>query len=446
MRPLMRPLPLLLFLACSLLAADRPPEISTHRTFIIGLSPFLDKSVKDDVYRGIVRLLVEDLPLDSTLAIYDAFNLQTISQANLPNQRAFNSPKTRANQFASTVGDLKRFLAAAPPKPSHPDLRFQSSLRFPQFYEFLAEKWNTAVGPVNLLLLGSPLYEDAKEPQFSMVKGFFPSDGHLSASREKSVYGLAEPTNTLPNLQVSWVYFGDPWINDLYREKVSRFWTLFLLQRDGALATLSGDLASGLSAFRSATSEPAGSGRAWTLAPGETKIEMLRVSRSIDQTDWLTHGSLADTAQTPPSIMKGPMKIGIRWQDNIDLDLYATPYRGAETLFFQQPRSSEGYYYKDHRSSPGKEYEFIEFETPVDLRQVQAFVNFYKGSSEGGPHGEVRVEFDGKIYGAPFAITASRGNRGRTGEDQGDYWVRVPLQRILKLVPELSVTDTRSNP
>jgi hypothetical protein len=44
----------------------------------------------------------------------------------------------------------------------------------------------------------------------------------------------------------------------------------------------------------------------------------------------------------PPSQMVGPLKIGIRWKENIDLDLYATPRRDAETLFFQHPRSPEG--------------------------------------------------------------------------------------------------------
>src|SRR6185369_17602943 len=119
----------------------------------------------------------------------------------------------------------------------------------------------------------------------------------------------------------------------------------------------------------------------------------------------------------------------------IDLDLYATPRPGAETLFFEHARSPEGYYYKDHRSSPGREYEFIEFESPVDCREVEAFVNFYKGSRPGGPRGEVRIEFDGKIYSAPFAIAGASGNRGRAGNSQQEFWTRVPVQQILKLAP-----------
>jgi hypothetical protein len=158
---------------------------------------------------------------------------------------------------------------------------------------------------------------------------------------------------------------------------------------------------------------------------------MLRVSRNVEIADWLTRGTLSD--ESPPTTLVGPMKIGIRWKHNIDLDLYATPRHGAETLYFEHVRSPEGYYYKDHRSSPGREYEFIEFESPVDAREVEAFINFFKGRCPGGPHGEVRIEFDGRIYGAPFAISAEEGNLGRSGQSQQEFWTRIPVQEILKL-------------
>src|SRR6266850_1333872 len=68
-------------------AAETPKESAPPQPFIIGVSPYLYKSVKDDVYRSIVRLLVEDLPLNSTLAIYDACELKTITHVSLPNAR-----------------------------------------------------------------------------------------------------------------------------------------------------------------------------------------------------------------------------------------------------------------------------------------------------------------------------------------------------------------------
>jgi len=148
--------------------------------------------VKDDVYRSIVRLLVEDLPLNSTLAIYDAFELKTITHVSLPNARVFNSPKTRANQFAAAIRDLKQFLVQEHARPTSSHLKFEGAIRLPQFLDFLAENLPLANGQSQpaVLLIGSPLYQDAKEPGFSMVDGYFPSDGHLQVTREKSIYGL----------------------------------------------------------------------------------------------------------------------------------------------------------------------------------------------------------------------------------------------------------------
>ncbi len=403
--------------------------------YVIGLSPFLDQSVKDEVYRKLVRLLVQELPLNSTLAVYDAFNLKSITQVTVPNARAFQSPKTRANQFAPAIGELKRFLAQAHEKPTQARLNFDAAIRLPQFCDFLAENMPRADSPLNLLLVGSPLYQDPKEPAFSMAEGYFPSDGHLQATREQSVYGYnTEPTGARP-VRAHWVYFGDPWVSELYKEKINRFWALYLERRGGQLITFCADLPIALKALCNGATPEQVPARQWAADPGENKIEMLRIDRSVQLADWLTQDTVRDPAQHPPKVMVGPMKIGIRWKDNIDLDLYATPRPGAETLFFQHTRSPEGYYYKDHRSSPGREYEFIEFESPVDVRHVEAFVNFYKGSCPEGPRGEVRIEFDDRLYSADFAIAAAEGNRGRSAAGQEDFWTRIPVQQILKILP-----------
>ena len=373
------------------------------------------------------------MPLNSTLGIYDAFNLKSITRVTVPGARAFNSSKTRANQFAPAIRDLKAFLAKEHSKPTNAHLNFEGTIRLPQFLDFLTE--NMAGTNLAILVVGSPLYQDAKEPAFSMVDGYFPSDGHLRASRDKSVFGLADAGAT-SSAAVHWIYFGDPWTSDLHKEKVTRFWTLYLEQRGAPLNTFSGDLPTVLQKFRQGTAVGArNAGSRWALDPEQTKIEMLRVGRSVDVADWLTRDGV-QMSQRPPSVLVGPMKIGIRWKNNLDLDLYATPRSGAETLFFQHMRSPEGYYYKDHRSSPGREYEFIEFESPVDVREVEASVNFYKGICPGGARGEVRIEFDGRIYGADFFIPASEGNKGRSSDSQKDFWTRIPVQEILKLTVE----------
>jgi hypothetical protein len=232
---------------------------------------------------------------------------------------------------------------------------------------------------------------------------------------------------------VYWAYFGEPWESDLHREKVTRFWALYLERRGGRLASFSADLATAMSSFTSEAPGPSAASNGWVEDPLQTRPEMLRASRSVELVDWLNGNVLPDANPLPPSEMTGPLKIGIRWKDNIDLDLYATPHRGAETLFFQHSRSPEGYYAKDHRASPGREYEYIEFESPVDVRKVRAFVNFYAGSCPGGPRGEVRLEFLNRIYSGTFAIASAEGNQGRSGPAQADFWTQIPIQEILRL-------------
>ena len=433
----MRPLTILLLLSLGFrnvggapaTARNSAAEIPAGSEYVVGISPFLDKSVKDVIYRGLVRLLVEDLPLNSKLRVYDAFELKSITELSVPNAEAFKSPKTRANQFAPAIRDVKLFLAEEHAKPTNSHLSFEGAIRLPQFLDFLSENLRkTGLSPA-VLLIGSPLYQDPKEPGFSMVDGYFPSDGHLHASREQSVFGFVKDAGPALPLNVHWVYFGDPWVSDLHRERVTRFWSLYLERRAAQLATFTGDLPTAMQSFREGAKP---SPRGWTAAM-ESKIEMLRVSRNVEITDWLTRDDLPDRAPPAPAIRLGPMKIGIRWAPNIDLDLYATPAPGGDTLFFQHVRSPMGYYYKDHRSSPGKEYEFIVFEAPVDVRELEVFVNFYKGYCPGGPRGEVRIEFDGRIYSAPFSIPAERGNLGRSGAAAQEFWTRIPVQEVLKI-------------
>jgi len=404
-------------------------------TFIVGISPFLDVTVKDAVYRSLVRLVVQDLPLNTKLEVYDAFNLKSITALSIPNAKVFNSPKTRANQFALSIGEIRQFLARHNAKPGGAKSGFDGAICLPQFCDFLAQERPQQDGDAKLplLLIGSPLYQDARESGFSMVDGYFPSDGHLGASREQSVFGFNPGAGATQGLLVSWAYFGDPWMSDLHREKVARFWALYIERRGGRLASFSADLATAMSAFSSEAPGRSAASNGWVADPLQTKPEMLRVNRSVNLVDWLTGDALPESSSPPPSQMVGPLKIGIRWKENIDLDLYAAPRRDAETLFFQHPRSPEGYYFKDHRSSPGREYEYIEFESPVDVRKAQAFVNFYDGSCPGGPRGEVRIEFLNRIYGGTFAIASQEGNQGRSGPAQGAFWTQIPIQEILRI-------------
>ena len=99
-------------------AEEAAPTNSPATRYVIGLSPFLDKAVKDDVFRRLVGFVLEDMPLGSSLALYDAYQLQSITQLDIPGVRAFRSGKTRANQFKEPIDKLRKFLATDQPRPA----------------------------------------------------------------------------------------------------------------------------------------------------------------------------------------------------------------------------------------------------------------------------------------------------------------------------------------
>ncbi|MBN9688748.1 MAG: hypothetical protein J0M24_00795 [Verrucomicrobia bacterium] len=413
--------------AATLGVTNRPTE-----RYVVGLSPFLDPARKDDIFRQVVGFLLEGIPLGSSVGFYDAYHLRTIATLTVPEVAAFRSAKTRANQFRTQIGQVRQFLAVDPPRPATNGWTFEGAIRVPQFLDFVSAHLRSPDVPITVILLGNPLHLDPKEPGFSMVDGYFPSDGHLSVGRDRSVYGTLDRRDALSSVTVHWGYLNDPWVSDVHQEKVHRFWTLFVESQEGRLASLCGDLPTLFSGARGILPAEGESPR-WERSAKPGKLEMLRLTRDVGLTDWISQDTITREGRTPPTVRVGSMKIGIRWQGNLDLDLYARPRRGAEPLFFDHVRSPDGYYFKDHRSSPEREFEFIEFESDVSVDAVEAQVNYYAGSSETPPEGEVRIEFAGRIYSGRFSLGAREGNQGRTGGGQSRYWTTLDIPEVLGL-------------
>lgn len=404
------------------------------KSVVVGLSPFLDRGVKDDIYRRLVSLLVQDLPGGASLSIYDAYHLKTVLTVEIPTARPFQNERTRVNQFQQSIRQLRDFLAATSVTAGAEKTPNPDAIRLPEFLDFVME--NVRVSPPTspaILILGSPLHIDPREPASSMRDGYVPTDGHLLAAREKTPYGLRDKTNASPGMVVLWGYFGNPWINELHRESIERFWSLYFQVRGGRLGSFSSDLATVFTGLRRSPADLPPPSDA--LDADSKRIAMVRLNRRLDPTDWITRDTVSGVTEEPPTSFVGPMKIGIRWRGAIDLDLYARPKRTGETLFFEHPRSPEGFFDKDHRVSPDHDFEYVEFESPVDIREVEAAVNFYAGTVSAPVSGEVRVEFGGRIYSGAFTISALHGNEGRSGAGQREHWTTLNLSHLLRLSP-----------
>jgi hypothetical protein len=60
--------------------------------------------------------------------------------------------------------------------------------------------------------------------------------------------------------------------------------------------------------------------------------------------------------------------------------------------------------------------------------------------------GEVRVEFENKIYSGNFHIEAENGNKGRMDDSQRSYWTRISLPALMRLADRQGEETASSGP
>lgn len=416
-----------------MVACNRSPDLpdSRHQQVIVGLSPYMTDSAKEEVYQRLIKLVLETMPLNSSIAVYDAFANQSITKFEIPNSSAFRKTRTRINQFEHSLNELRSFLleGSESSTPSHASSK-SFHIRFPQWTQFISRNVIRPDSDTYVVVLGSPFYEDERESGFSMKDGYFPSDAHLSVSREVSIYGLQGHETDLNAVHVFWGFFNDDWISAVHQEKVSRFWSLFTSGQGGVLEVFCQDIPTVFDQLTKPDAKQSPS-KSFSIDPSQGRVEMLRIKRDIGSSDWITTTLPEHRKIAPPLRNEGPLKIGIRWNGDMDLDLYSRAREGGETLFFENTECDDGYYYKDHRASPDREYEFIEFDQPVQLDQVRAWVNLFEGQLSRSPVFEVRLEFENQIYVTQMSIDSKSGNRGRTGSEQNHCWVEIDIPGVM---------------
>lgn len=425
---------LLSLLICFGSACQRDIESTENKPMkiIVGISPFLPASDKEEVFQQLMSLVLDEMPLNASLIVYDAFHIQTISTFDIPERKAFRSTRTRLNQFKRSIQSLRTFLQSSPPEIEASEMTHMAAIRFPQWSDFIGKNQIQENLDTRLVVLGNPLYLDDREPEYSMREDYFPSDGHLNLTTQESVYGTNGKEHQLNNVPIHWGFVQAPWINPAHEEAVSRFWKLYTQNQGGRLETFCLDLPTVFERLMD-QSIPAETSEDLPIKPLHTRVEMIRIQRMIGSTDWITSNLTKNSSFQPPTMLEGPIKVGIRWHGAMDLDLYARSAPEADTLFFENTECPEGIYFKDHRQSPDREFEFIEYHKPIQLNRIKVWVNFFEGRLESPPEFEARIEFDRQIYSKILTIPSRTGNQGQTGPDHRDNWVEIDLVELMGL-------------
>ena len=298
-------------------------------------------------------MVLEDLSRGDRLTVYDATKREVVAEILVPDQKAFDHKRVRERQFSKYLAAFGFYL-----KMAHGSGDGAPYMSVPAFLEFLATHHRDGGGsvePLHVLVIGSAVNRDPKHPDLAFDDGYFPSDGHIRASRRESPFGTAEMGGFLKSVSVHFLYTDaeSVWTNPLHKRRVWRFWHMLVKAQGGSMPSFNSDP---VTAFKRLTNRNATPRYDFSYDGTVNKVTMLRARRRLDigfldDHPWLGENAIIET--TPPPSVIGQLKLGIRWPCiRCNIDIYTRSSTDSEWLYFGNTRTDDGMFYKDWQESP----------------------------------------------------------------------------------------------
>ena len=399
-------------------------NIAQAKTHVILTSNSLSLEDASKVLKSSLTLMMEDMNIDDKLVVYDATAGNIVSTIDMKGLKK-DTAKNRITHNKKEISRIKSFLRKAS-KDSSP----KGNLFLPQTIAEFGVSFPYPKEDVQILIVGSPLYNDPStewSQGFSMLEGYVPNDGHFRASNRHSPFSVE--AKSLGQVNVHFISSFNQWVDTTHhKNRVHRFWDLWVTENGGTLATFTDDFDTGFKRYRSGAHREAD----FTLDETETKVLMERISPINVQREleaWL--GETAVVSEEPSEVSSGIIRVGIVWSCiKCDLDLHARGSDAYRMLYFGHRNTAEGRFNKDYTEDPRIKngYEYIEFSREIVFNEAEIRVNFYSGRSPGGVRGRVRVWLDGDVYSQDFHIPAESGNGGNSNRS---HWVDINLTDVL---------------
>lgn len=400
------------------------------KNMVVVLSPYQPPQAAQAQVKTVLQFL-SALPPSSNAKLMDGDSLQTIADFRVPENPAYNSAKARLKVNSQAVASLLAFAKRAHAPLSDTAPRVVQAVNLPQVLRHIAQNL-THDAPLDVVVLGSPLYDAAQEPEFSMAEGLVPADGHLQTTRSKTPFGV-DDAHALQSIRLHLGYANEGvFMTDQHRYFVERFWSLFLSVQGGALVSFTADLPSLFERVQSAAPAPQHS---FELEQTD-KLDMLRLRLRRAKLSLSLYERPLSRSFLPKSQIgqADDVEIGINWDcARCDLDLYARPFPGAEILYFGRNKTPQGEHVKDFMSAPQGQnsYETVFFTTPVDLNALDIVVNFYQGSAPADVRGTLRLSANGQTYAQAFTLAAATGNRAQGVETSFNTGIAANRQTVI---------------
>jgi hypothetical protein len=381
---------------------------------------------------------VVSLPSGDQLLVYAARPVSQLAAITRPSEASMNRARVNAALAAQfkPVNDFLTVASAASGEPS-------GTLMIPSVIDELSRNLIADLPDkkADILLVGSLLYIDRRDGRSAMSDRYVPSDGTLRAPRAEWIFSTMGTEGRLAGVTL---HFCMPnaaaeFESEEHEFRVTRFWSLWTVSQGGRVGTFSHDLATCFRRFNTGET----SGQAVYQPSRDAKPEMLRVPArvpaalpaSFDNPGQYFLRDDMPISRTPPATSKGIAWAGVKW-NVCDVDLYVRGDPSSPWLYFGNSRTAEGYFNKDFQNGTGEgQFEYVEFVREIDLGKAEAAINLYACDATAPPEGAIRIWFAGKVYEAPFKLTAKFGNRGAM-PIASPYWLRIDLRKVVGLTKE----------
>lgn len=339
----------LLWLTCVIAGSFAlPSEANSARHTIVAFAPALPDDQRDNIARLTANLVIENLA-GSKITLVNAATLNTVVALTVPE----GSKRLRQQRLTPQIAAVIQAIRAA--------ANSAAFFNVPVVLDHISRQVRDPGTPTTVLLLGPALYRNPKEPAFDMTFAW-PSDGHLAAGNQRSVFSTVERSHRLDDVAVAWLVTDTlSLVNEGHREGVARFWTLFVGSQGGTLAAFSPDVRNVFGHALAGRSEAvilvAPDSQDMGVIMRSRKIEPLPASVATNASVALVAEGLAGSASPLPTVASEDTGIGIVWQaepgqsSQVDLDLYVQPSQGGPELFFDRTSSPHGRYHRDLRQS-----------------------------------------------------------------------------------------------
>ena len=414
------------------------------RDLAIGLSPYMETDAAQRQVKSVLQFLTETLEPGESCLVFDAYRIHTLGAFTVPNNPAYRHPKAKIQANGQMVAALLAFAKAAKAPQGESEPGVIGAIRLPQALAFLGVNY-PAAQESDIMLLGSPIYDDPGEKQFSMRRNYIPGDGHLRKSRATTPYGIKGHETLLAKRRVHLGYPDERWKHgDHHVFHVLRFWTLYIEGQGGKLVTFTGDMSTLFERIKSKAPAPQHTYK----AEATDKLEMIQLRPpSVERRASIYERPLSETPVSLQALDRAEnVEVGITWEcGSCDLDLYGQSDPQATALSYLNTQTPEGEYFRDWTRSPrvSNGYETLAFRVPIDLGALLLAVNFYNGSSPGGVKGELRISLNGKTYAQAFHLPASGGNSGagrqqtlRARRALNDHWLVIDPMEVLGMTKD----------